>query len=54
MLFSNAQGSADNPALNQVATLLPMPEPSGLALMTRGLDDRGVTSSSPRLRGERA
>jgi hypothetical protein len=37
MLFSNALGSPDNPALYEVATLLPVPEPSALALMTLGL-----------------
>jgi hypothetical protein len=37
MRFSNAQGSPDNPAVYEVATLLPVPEPSALALMTLGL-----------------
>ncbi len=38
MLFSNVQGSADNTAHYEVPTLLPVPEPSALALTTPGLD----------------
>jgi hypothetical protein len=37
MLFSNALGSANNPALYELATLLPVPEPSAVALMSLGM-----------------
>ncbi len=37
MLFSNAQGSPDSPAIYEVATLLPVPEMSRLSMLVAGL-----------------